>query len=299
MKKWVVATLLGMLGALLSPPREARADEDTIVIITAVTLVSAAFGADVAFTAYDINKMKDNKEPDFKWMTAQTIVTSPQAVLSHIPMVLGSVEKKDPELALLFLPAAMWGNQMATFGAWSMGSQSVKSGPRYGVSWLIGTNLPLTTGAISSIANDLHVSRPWLAIPEMALTAPQVVAGVYQGVHDKNNRPGWIAIAAWSGALFVHGTVSLVVSLTHKESDDPPPEPPLPPPPLPPPPPPPPPPPFRLDQPVQPVPPPGTEPEPPMGRLSPKAPRLHADIGPAPVTDGFRVVPGVTVFGTF
>lgn len=298
---------------LLLPAREARASDDVPVIIVAVTLVGAAFGADVAFTAYDIGKARKNVEPDVKWMTAQTIVTSPQAVLGHVPMVFASVDKNDGEIAGLFLPASIWGNELATYGAWSLASKEVKPGPRYSVSWLIGADLPLTTGAISSLFTDEHYAKPWLSISEIALCSPQVALGVYQGIHDPTNRAGWIGIAAWSGTLAVHGVVSLALSIAHKPTDEPPVEPPLPPPPRPPQPPP-----YYYNDPVRTLPndggPPEIPPEPPAQRdpRSPSdlkvpppqppgrhAPRLHADIAPTPISDGIRVVPGITVFGTF
>lgn len=304
------------LGALVLPAREARAD-DTGVIVLAVALAGSAFGADVAFTAYDLGKAPNNKEPDLKWMTAQTIVTSPQAVLGHVPMVFGAVEKDSPEIAALFLPASIWANQMATFSSWSMASQRVLPGPRYGVSWLIGADLPLTTGAVASLFSDEHYGKAWLDVSEMILCTPQVVLGGYEIARDHENRGGWVALTAWSGTLLLHGTVSLVLAATHKKGGDDP-NPPPPPPPLPPPPPRPPP--YYYNDPVQIVPDGATPPPaqapgaaPPNGREAPPdapppssppgprptPPKLHADFAPTPISDGIRVVPGISVFGTF
>ncbi len=300
---------LAALCGILLPAHEAHASVDVPVIIVAVTLVGAAFGADVAFTAYDVGKARKNIEPDTKWMTAQTIVTAPQAVLGHVPMVFASVERHDDEVAGLFLPLSIWGNELATYGAWSLASTEVKPGPRYSVSWLVGADLPLTTAAFSSFFSEEHYARPWLSISEIALCSPQVALGVYQGIHDPANRSGWIGIAAWSGTLAVHGAVSLVLSLTHKPVEEPV-EPPMPPPR-----PPPQPPPYYFNDPVKTLPsegpppldaPPGPnqrDPSTPSDlRVPPPAghaPKLHADIAPTPITDGFRVVPGITVFGTF
>lgn len=314
-----IGAALVAMGALLLPASEARASDDVPLIILGVTLIGGAFGADVAFTAYDLGKAPNNKEPDLKWMTAQTIVTAPQAILGHVPMVFGAVEKNDSEIAALFLPASIWGNQMATFGAWSIASQRVRPGPRYGVSWLIGADLPLSTAALASFFNENGYGRPWLSVSELIICTPQVVLGTYEAVHEPGSRAGWVSIAAWSGALAVHGTVSLILHVTHKPESEPvvPPPPPLPPPP-------PQPPPFYYNDPVRVVPPGnGAPPNPPSGNPSenappgpnelrvpsegptappsprPFTPRLRADFAPTPISDGIQVVPGVSVFGTF
>jgi hypothetical protein len=147
----------------------------------------------------------------------------------------------------------------------------------------------------------------------MIVCTPQVALGAYEIAHDPGNRAGWVALTAWSGLLLTHGVVSIALHAAHKTPDEPvtPPPPPLPPPP-------PQPPPYYYNDPARPVPggatppppekpplvvpsdalpgvPPAQGPTPPR----PPSPRLHADFAPGPITDGYRVVPGITVFGTF
>lgn len=201
------------LVALALPAHEARADDSVPLIITAVTLVSATFGWDVAFTAYDASHAVDNEEPDFGWMVAQTAVTSPQAVLGGVPMVLSQLEDEGQQAAYFgipLMPASIWGNQMASFAVWSMASPSVDVDARYGVSWMIGANLTFSTGAIASAFSECRCTKPWFAIPALLTTAGETIGSIYQSVKDVPHRNAWIGMSAWSGVIMLHSAGSLI-----------------------------------------------------------------------------------------
>lgn len=299
----------GALIAALAPARAAHADDAVPLIITGITLIGATFGWDVAFTAYDASHAVDGEEPDFAWMVAQTAVTSPQAVLGSVPMVLSQLEDRSDTAALFgvpFLPASVWANQMATFAVWSMASSSVDVGSRYGVSWMIAANLTFTTGAVASAFSDCHCTKPWFAVPTAAVAVGETIGSVYQAVNDVPHRAAWIGMSAWSGVLSLHAAGSLISYYvqTAKESVDYPYTPPYEPPPRPRPPPPRPRPPLEVPAPDPATPPAGSSLE-DLDSPAPSAPRparYKMQItggGFAPITDGWTLAPGVSLSGRF
>ncbi|MFO0614916.1 MAG: hypothetical protein U0414_20170 [Polyangiaceae bacterium] len=295
-----VALLFGGMSAVAAialPPREARADDSAALVITAVALVSATFGWDVAFTAYDASHAVDEQEPDFGWMVAETAVTSPQTILGSIPIVLSQLEEKD-DIAVLYgiaaLPLSVWANAMATFSVWSMSNPSVEVGPRFGVSWMVGANLTLSTGAIASAFSDCRCTKPWLSIPTVLTGAGETIGSIYQAVNDKPHRAAWIGLSAWSGVLTLHGAGSLISWYVQKARDNPgyPYPAPYEPPPRPRPPPPSPRPPLKV---------PSEEP-PPAGATGPRPAPYQIEIsggGFGPVTDGVLTGAGLNLSGTF
>lgn len=267
-------------------PREAHADDDVLVAFAVVGVVLCA-GADVTFTAYSSGVAARVEEPDQAWMTAQSIVTTPQAFGGNIGMAAVAAEDDDEGFTLLALPVVAWVNTLSVYSTWAVGAPGVVSpDARWGVSWMAGTNAAFTAAAIGAAADE-RFSPLWISIPEVGLMGAEAAFATVRAVQDEDRRGGWIALAAWSGALTVHGVASIVaeaVGLNQKTPPHgilPPPEPPPPPPPDP----------LRVPEPVP------DTPEPPA-RPQPDEPPPPVLV-PAPVGDGAGIGPGLAVMGVF
>ncbi|HRI68407.1 MAG TPA: hypothetical protein PK156_29465, partial [Polyangium sp.] len=82
---------------------------------------------------------------------------------------------------------------------------------QYGLSWAIGANLTFTVGAVSG-AIGKRLPGPVFGIMEMIGTAPSIAVGLYQSIgHPDADRHAWIALTAWSSALFMHGLLSTAI----------------------------------------------------------------------------------------
>lgn len=297
---------------------EARADDFSEVFL-AISGGALLFGADVAFTAVNVRAAVEQEELEEGWMIAQTIVTAPQAVIGDGLMVYGASVRDDQEVVALLAPVSLWLNTLATFSTWSLASRRTEVSDRFGVSWLLGANITLTAAAFGgTISNETgHIPSLGVSIPELLIAIPETIGCAYASSQDEQGRSGWIALTAWSGALVIHGTVSLILELGRDDVS--PPEEYYPTPqPMPVPEPEPPvkvvpedylnqPPPRRLDDFLNPTdpaePPPAPEPPRPTGVRSSKR-VAHATFAPkiAPTTlteDGKTFVPGVMVFGRF
>lgn len=280
----------GLLAALavISAAQPARADDD-VLIAFAVAGLAALAGADVTFTAYSGGAAARVEEPDQAWMTAQSIVTTPQALAADVAMAALAAEDDDEGYSLLGIPVVAWLNQLSVYSTWSVGAPgTVQPDQRFGVAWLAGTNAAFTSAAVGAFADE-RVSPLWISIPEVGLMGAEAAFASVRAAQDENWRGGWVALAAWSGVLTIHGLVSIVGDASGwNRQDDIPID-------IPPPPPPPPPPPNDPLQVPTPEPelPPGQprRPEPP----GPPPPLLV----PAPVGEGAALGPGVAVVGIF
>lgn len=283
---FAAATLLA-----LATPATARADDDVVVVLAVVGAALFA-GADVTFTAYSGGTAARVEEPDQTWMTAQSIVTTPQALALNVGMGVIASEDDDEGYSLLALPVVAWINTLSVYSTWTVGAPGViQPDQRFGVSWLAGTNAAFTAAAIGAMADD-RLSPLWISIPEVGLMGAEAAFAGVRAAQDENWRGGWAAMAAWSGVLAVHGVLSIIGEGAgwNRGSDIPTPEP------IPPEPPPQPPPddPLRVPTPDPSFPtnnPPASRPAPP----GPPPPLLV----PAPVGEGAGLGPGVAVVGIF
>lgn len=183
--------------------------------------VGAVGIVDVGFFAYDIWQIEDDNEPAEGAMIAQTAVWAPQMALTNALIVAGQIDQESgPVLTLVGLVPAVFSTGMTTFGAWSLANKDVPAGPRFGVSFMIGANFVLTTGAITSAFVGNHAASPWLSIPEIAVGAAQAVPSFVQAARDPDHRAAWIGLGAWSTAIVAHGAVSAVVSANTRTSDE-------------------------------------------------------------------------------
>jgi hypothetical protein len=220
---------LGLAGAacaalaIAAPAREARASDEGAVIVTVIVIAAAVVGTDIAFTAYDGGHVVDGKEVETSWMIGHAIVMPPQAILGYVPMILAQTEKDEKAAQIygtVFIPITAWANSLTAFSLWSLGSQTIDVRTRFGVSWLIGTNLTLTSGLAGSLWSEHHYAKPWLSIPTIALAGAELAGTSFAATKDTTHRGEWIGLAAWSGTMTTHGLISLIAWLAdpHKSS---------------------------------------------------------------------------------
>ena len=258
------------LGILAGLERPARADTDGGTV-AAVAVVVGFVIADITFGVYDIGSAANGSLPAKPWAIAEAVVTTPEAVVAGGLLGVFSNERAwetDPRTLLLVFPASVFGS-LSAHGIWGAATDRIPPAVLFGASPLIGTNVALTSFAIGRAAFGHLGGRPF-GVLETVLTAPQVALGGVQASRDAANRPGWIALSAWSGALLVHGIASIIAG----PHETPPPEPPPPPPP-------------------RPTPP--EEEKPPLKVPYPYTIRF----GPMLVTDGVARAPGMGVVGAF
>jgi hypothetical protein len=284
---FIVAGLLAV-----AAPSTAHADDDVLIAL-AVTGLALCAGADVTFTAYSGGTAARVEEPDQAWMTAQSIVTTPQALAADVGMAVLAAEDDDEGYSLLVVPVVAWLNQLSIYSTWTVGAPGkVQPDQRYGVSWMAGTNAAFTAAAVGAFADE-RFSPLWISIPEVGLMGAEAAFAGVRAAQDEKWRGGWVVMSAWSGLLALHGIASIVAEATgvNDKADVPMPMPPEPAPPPPPPP--------DPNDPLQiPTPDPGspTQNPPPRPPATSPPPPL---VVPAPVGDGASVGPGVAVVGMF
>ncbi|MFO0612488.1 MAG: hypothetical protein U0414_07865 [Polyangiaceae bacterium] len=200
---WVVAALSAW------PAAEARAGAADGFAVAGLG-VGAVGIVDVGFLAYDVLELQDDNEPAEGAMIAQTAVYAPQMVLTNALLVLGQTDTENGAVfTLVGLVPAAFSAGMTSFGAWSLANHEVPVAPRLGVSFLVGANLALTTGAFTSAFTESHVATPFLAFPELVLGTAQAVPAFVQAARDPAFRGAWIGLGAWSTAIAAHGAVSV------------------------------------------------------------------------------------------
>lgn len=274
-------SLAPITALLVAAPASASADEGS-TIIAGLSVLALTVGSDVAFTAYDIGRVRDGKTPDLAWMTAQTILTVPQAVALNGVVAAAAADEDDAALALLAVPLASWTTALATFSTWSVADERGDIAQRFGTSWLVGMNGALSSAALGA-AIDERFSSPWIAIPTVAATTPSAIYSAVRASEDAGERGTWIAMTVWSGVIGTHAIVSLFDAAFSDEEDE-----------------------LDIVYPPEPdgapvaVPP---ESDDEVIEIVPSsrrpAPTPSPLVVPSPVTDGAQVVPGLVFTGRF
>ncbi len=90
------------------------------------------------------------------------------------------------------------------------GSGSLDVKGRFGLSTVVALNVFFTGVAFGTIADGRSLPD-YMSIPQTALMAPELLLTTIKAVTDPEGRAGWIGLAAWSGALTVHGVTSLIL----------------------------------------------------------------------------------------
>jgi hypothetical protein len=211
---------IASVAAALAVASPASADDDVAPIILGIVVGGGVIGGDIALTALMADAAGTGAEQSTAVMVFQTAFVAPQAVLAHVPLVIGVTESDDTGddddmfLGLAGMLSGFWANTMLTYSSWSLAESNETPRTRLGVSLLVGANLTLTVGALASFTRDgsrKPVAPLWLATPEMVMGATGTAFGIFKAVDDPSKVPGWIALTTWSAAVFTHGLVSSIV----------------------------------------------------------------------------------------
>jgi hypothetical protein len=218
-RRLVAATLLA--GALLVTPSVASADDEDAII--GVTVVGSLAVLDVVFTVYSGLKVDAREEPERGWMIAQSVIMGLQTVAVDAVGTVMSVAEEDEGIELAVLPFATWLGGMSAFSMWSLAApQSVDVPGRFGLSTVLGLNVYFTSVAAATLGSG-RASPDYMSIPQLALMAPECLLTTIKAATDPDARGAWIGLAAWSGLLSVHATVSLIargIEFERKASGD-------------------------------------------------------------------------------
>jgi hypothetical protein len=258
-----------ILGAAIvtAAVRPARADGDDLFAALEVAFV-ALFVADVAFAVNDIALGAKEELPDRGYAVAETIVGVPQALVFNPLFVVIAADdsnREAPGVPLLVIPTGGV-TALTTHGIWRLADDGAHPVALPLVSSAVGANATLTLNALDAATDGDLVGRP-MGIGQAIYTTPTLIGGTYEAIRDPEHRGGWIALTAWSGALFLHGVASAIWDGPSGDPDLAPPPPP---------------------------------PHPPERRERP--PLLvpaSIQIAPGVVTDGVAVAPGILAGGNF
>lgn len=208
--------------AVALPASDARADLGPELEGVGIGF-GVAFGlADIGFLAYDIHAIVNGEEPEQDVHIARAILFMPQGLLSSMALVFGQHDGNSRDWTWAALGPAIFGNAMATYGMWSVPTARLPMEQRFGLSFIIGADLALTAGAISSAFRGDRRATPWLAIPELVIGAATAVPCFVQTARDRTHRVEWASLGTWSSLVAVHGAVS--TGLWATDDDEHPPE---------------------------------------------------------------------------
>jgi hypothetical protein len=206
-RRLVAAALLSSAATLATPDVAVADDEDALL---GITLVGSLVVTDVIFTVYTSLKVDAPEEPARGWMIAQSVVMGLQTLVADSLGTVFSVAEPDEGIELGVFPFASWLGGMSAFSIWSLAApQSVEVRGRFGLSMVLGINTYFTSVAMATLASG-RASPDYMSIPQLALMAPECLLTTIKAATDPDARGAWIGLAAWSGLLSVHATVSLI-----------------------------------------------------------------------------------------
>jgi hypothetical protein len=192
--------------AITAVPRSAEAgdgfDDDAVIAVVVAGIVAA----DILFYSYDIAMVIKEQHPSVGWSIAQTIVTAPQTVAFSGMAVSAEVSNKS-EAVPIFVGAMFMGS-MTTHGIWSLASDQVSASQLMFISPVIAANTILTLSALARGFSGELASVP-MAVTELVVGGPPLVYLGYRSAMS-DDPAGWIGLTAWSGAIVLHGGVSLL-----------------------------------------------------------------------------------------
>ncbi|MDI1445594.1 hypothetical protein [Polyangium sp. 6x1] len=190
------------------------------ILITGGTILVTS----TVFTIHDVGTVAQREPPAVGWSIAESVLVTPSALLLNTLLAIehgGEGTASNFLSALLVVPAA-WTGAMSVHGIWSLAAPNTDRGTVYGVSWALGANLAFTTGAVSALFDDDRTPPVAFGILEMLGTAPTILVGASQLLgNDDRYRAPWAALTAWSGALFVHGGITLATAIARERREEP------------------------------------------------------------------------------
>ncbi|MDI1434466.1 hypothetical protein [Polyangium sorediatum] len=174
------------------------------------------------FTIHDAAIVSPGEPPALGWSIAESALMTPSALLLNGLLVRAHLDGIDSNLVTaVFLVPAAWTGAMSAHGIWSLAAPSTDRGTVYGVSWALGANLAFTTGAVSALLHENRTPPMAFGIVEMLGTTPTILVGAAQLLDPAGrDRGAWTALTAWSGALFVHGGITLATAIVRAREDD-------------------------------------------------------------------------------
>jgi hypothetical protein len=239
-----------------------RPSDDVAIGVLVAALVD--FGvADVSFGVYDALKAGHGELPARGVGIAEAVVAAPQVIAFGALHGMLAIEANDRDVdsaVTVLLPGVA--NTLFGHGLAGAALSTARPDVLYGVPWAVGFDTAFTVSALAAAGGHHLFSRPLGAV-EMALTAPQIAVASYAIVKDPHGVLGWAPLVGWSGALFVHGLVSVIVP--------------------------------RPEPPPPPETPPAAPAEPPVPPRPPLLVPGSIEVGPAPIAGGG----GVSVRGAF
>jgi hypothetical protein len=205
------------LATIAALPRTAEAgdgfDNDSVVAV----IVAGVVAADILFFSYDMAMVIKEEHPSVGWSIAQTIVTAPQTVVFGGMTVSSELNDRD-ETVPIFV-GAMFTGSLTTHGVWSLASDEVSASQLLFVSPIIAANTIFTVAGLARAMSGELASMP-MAVTELLVGGPPLVFLGYRSAMS-DDPAGWIGLTAWSGAIVLHGGVSLLAwSLGRMGSDD-------------------------------------------------------------------------------
>ncbi|HVK63575.1 MAG TPA: hypothetical protein VM694_03830 [Polyangium sp.] len=209
----------------LTMAQEARADSYSDLskgLATIFYTSTAILVTGTVFTIHDAAIVSQGEPPGLGWSIAESALMTPSALLLNGLLARAHVDGIDSNLlAAVFLVPAAWTGAMSAHGIWSLAAPNTDRGTVYGVSWALGANLAFTTGAVSALVDEKRTPSMAFGILEMLGTTPTILVGAAQLLDPAGrDRAAWTALTAWSGALFVHGGITLTTAIVRAREDD-------------------------------------------------------------------------------
>jgi hypothetical protein len=192
--------------------------------VLAASLVGLAL-TDVGFGIYEGIEARRGQHPTSGVGIAEAVVFTPQALaFGTVQAVYASVGPgEDKEAAgIAAVPVSAFVYATLVHAVVNEKLPTARTGVLYGASWAAGVDLALTVPVLAAASQHRLFPRA-LGGVELALTAPQIAVASYGLVKDGRNAAGWASLAGCSGALFVHGLLSIAVPRREPPADAPPP----------------------------------------------------------------------------
>lgn len=225
MRRSGIVVFAAIVLACLAIPRRASASDwlpepsgGDLAVVGGIALFSAGIlVTDIVFTVHDANLASHGVAPPEGWAIAETAVGGLQTVGAVAAFAsFGGPPYDDNSAYSLGLIPGTWLANFGVHGVWALSAPNTRPSLLLAGSYAVAADMLLTTWAVKDAASG-RLAGPSHAIMELLLTAPQVALSVYGAVTtaSSSEHAGLIALASWSGALFMHGALSL--SLPSKE----------------------------------------------------------------------------------
>lgn len=212
------AVALLLLAGIATPRRAAASDwmpefgADDYLLLGGVAVLSCGILAtDIAFTVHDAHVASAGVPLERGWAIAETAVGGLQTIGAVAVYATTAPQTSAySEYGLGLLPAT-WVAGLGVHGVWGLGAPGTRPSLLIGGPYAVAADTLLSTWAIRGAIGG-RLAGLSHAIVELALTAPQIPLAAYGAATagSTGERDGLIALAGWSGALFLHGAASLI-----------------------------------------------------------------------------------------